>query len=997
MYGQSPLITGRITDTSGEPLVGASITVKGTATGTSTDFDGNFKLNASPSDVLVITYLGYLTKEIAVGNAKELRISLEEDTRVLEEVVVIGYGTAKKRDLTGSISSINGAVVADKPSSNPLASLQGRVSGVQVVNTGRAGQDPQIRIRGTNSINGYAPLYIVDGLFTDNINYLNPSDIESIEILKDASSLAIFGISGANGVIILTTKKAKEGQTLVNFNSSVGWKTITNKLPMANAAQFKELYNEQRINQGATPFDYTDWNADTDWQDELFQTGFMNNNNLSISGATGANKFYAGIGYLTEEGNIKTEEMKRITVNLNSEYEVSKTLKFGFQVNGAKMNFPDAKDVAGVLKAAPIAPVHRDYVNPVTGLTEQLLSSMPDFQRSQSSNPVRAIELLGQTNLGSNYRFTGNLYGELKLLTHFTFKATLSYNYGLSESRKFSPIIWEYNPDAEGDKKVNINDRETVSQSKSTNSALQQDYILTYDNTFGKNDITVMAGLTSNYKESSSLDGARYQMIDEIYFSPGDNTDKWWISSIGSTAGATNGGSQWKRFTLSYLARLLYNFDSKYLLNASYRRDGSSVFRGVGNTWDNFYSIGAGWIISGEPFMNGQEVIDLLKIKSSYGVLGSENTGGNNYPTYPVLTSSGSAVFGDDIIPGYTTQYLVQNLRWEKTHAFEAGFQLEMLNQRLSIEPVYYSKLTKDIIVSLSSRTGARNSLENLGEISNKGFEVALGWNDKLGDGGFRYALGANFTTIKNNVESLGRDELDAKYEEIGGNSAVRTIAGLPIAHFYGYQVEGVYQTWPDIKQSPKNTVYSVKPGDLKFKDINNDGEINTLDRTMIGNPTPDLMYGFNFELGYKDFDLTVDVMGVYGNEIYRDWGTSTYAQLNYQERHLNRWRGKGTSNWEPILDPTRTINTVPSSYFIEDGSFFRIRNIQLGYEVNSRLLNKLHIKSCRIYANAQNLKTWSRNSGYTPEMGGTALKFGVDSGGYPMPAVYTLGLNISF
>jgi TonB-linked SusC/RagA family outer membrane protein len=449
---------------------------------------------------------------------------------------------------------------------------------------------------------------------------------------------------------------------------------------------------------------------------------------------------------------------------------------------------------------------------------------------------------------------------------------------------------------------------------------------------------------------------------------------------------------------MSYLARGLYNYSNKYLFNASYRRDGSSVFSGVGNTWDDFYSFGTGWVVTEEEFMNEQSVFDYLKLKASWGVLGSENTGSNNYPTWPTLTSSGSAVFGDAVITGYTTQYLVQNLRWEKTTSWEAGLVLHMLSQRLEIEPVYYSKLTNDIIVSLASRSGARNSLENLGEISNRGVELSATWKDKVITDDFHYSISANLTTIKNSVVSLGRDEGDAKYEEDGGVTVARTIAGFPIAHFYGYEVVGVYQTWNDIKQSPANTVYGVKPGDLKFRDVDGDGQITIKDRTMIGNPTPDCIYGFSVNLEYKGLELGIDLMGVYGNEIYRNWGTSTYAQLNYQEHHLDRWHGKGTSNWEPILDPARAINnTVASSYFIEDGSFFRIRNVQLGYSFDRKLLNQLHLTSLKVFTNVQNLKTWSKNSGYTPEVGGSSLKFGVDNGGYPMPVVYTLGINLTF
>ncbi len=990
-------VSGKITVSStGETVVGASVTIKGQTVGTTSGMDGTYTLPHVPSNAtLVYRLLGMKTMEVPVKGQKEINVSLEEDHQLLDEVIVVGYGSAKKRDLTGSISSVAGTEVANKPSTNPLASIQGKVAGVQVINTGRAGQDPEIRIRGTNSINGYTPLYIVDGLFTDNINYLNPADIESIEILKDPSSLAIFGIRGANGVIILTSKRAKEGQTIVNVNSSFGLKKIYDRLPLANAAQFKELYNEQLVNQGANPFNYTNWQADTDWQNEVFRNAFVSNNNVSITGSTNKSKFYLGIGYTKEEGSIKSEDLSKFTLNLNSEYKVSDKIKFGYQINGARTLPPDAKGVESVIKAAPISPTHYDYTNPITGEVERLVHSLPDFQRAQAANPYRAIELQGKHNLGTNHRFAGNVYGEINFLRHFTYKATFSMNFSTAESRSFSPIIYEYNPDIAGaDKKEAIGSKtETVSQSKSTNLSAQQDHILTYDNRFGKHSLTAMLGFTTNYLEYSSLGGNRSQQLDDIYFSPGDNTDKWWISSLSNTAASSNSGSQWRRFSMSYLFRVLYNYQNKYLLNGSFRRDGSSVFSGVGNTWDNFYSLGAGWIVTEEKFMSGIDWVNYLKVKGSWGVLGSENTGGNNYPSYPTLTSAGSAVFGDEIIPGYTYQYLVQNLHWEKTASWESGFESKLLKNRLSLEAVYYNKRTKDIIVSLASRTGAQNSLENLGEITNKGIETAISWGDKIGNTGITYNIGVNLTTIKNNVVSLGRDEGDAKF-----SNASRTIAGYPIAHFYGYKVIGLYQNEEDIYQSPINTVVTVKPGDMKFEDVDHDGKITTKDRTMIGNPTPDLTYGLNLNLGYKGFDFGIDMMGVYGNEIYRNWGNaSTYAQLNYRKANMNRWRGEGTSNWEPILNPSRAVNNLPSTYFIEDGSFFRIRNVQLGYTLNKVMLNKLYLKSLRIYANVQNLQTWHKNSGYTPEIGGSALEFGVDSGGYPMPAIFTLGINLSF
>ena len=580
----------------------------------------------------------------------------------------------------------------------------------------------------------------------------------------------------------------------------------------------------------------------------------------------------------------------------------------------------------------------------------------------------------------------------MDFLDHFSFKTTFSLDYAIEENRSLSPIITVYNPDIQGAE--NLSTSESISQSKSTRTVAQGDYILNYDNTFGDHNLTVTTGLTTNFTEYSSLGGSRSQNIEDIIFSiPGDDSDKWWISSI-PTKSSANSSSQYKRFTMSYLLRGLYNYQNRYLFNASYRRDGASVFRSVGNTWDNFYSFGAGWVASEETFMKEQTLIDYLKLKGSWGVLGSQNTGGYNYPTYPRLESSGSAVFGDNIITGYSIQYLPQNLSWEKTYAWEAGFELNMFDNRLRLEPVYYNKVTKDIIVMLAGFSGAKNALENLGEIQNSGVEVSASWTDKIGSDGFNYTLSANLTTMDNKVLSLGRGPEDAIFAA-GGIS--RSLEGYPVGHLFGYKVAGVYQNREDVKSYYPNSVGSVAPGDLKFSDVNGDGLITQDDRTMIGNPTPDFTYGFSVNLDYMNFDLGVDMMGVYGNEIYRTWDDPTYAQLNYLTNRMERWNGEGTSNWEPILNPSRSINLINSNYFVEDGSFFRIRNVQLGYTFESDFLQRIYLKSLRMFANVQNLKSWTRNTGYTPEIGGSALAFGIDGGTYPMPMVYTFGVNLTF
>ena len=739
-------ISGVVTDKTGETVIGASVRVKGQESkGSITDINGKYQIvDVASNATLIFSYIGMREQEIAVNGRSTINVKMEEDSQLIDEVVVVGYGSAKKRDLTGSIVTVKADEIASKPSTNPLASIQGKVAGVQVVNTGRAGQDPEIRVRGTNSINGFKPLYVVDGLFTDNINYLNTADIESMEILKDPSSLAIFGVRGANGVIIITTKRAKIGKTMVNINSSVGWKVIYDRVGVTNAEEFKMLYNEQLISQGSDPYDYTQWTGNTDWQDEIFQTGFLTNNNVSITGATDKSKFYLGLGYVMEEGSIKTEKLNKFTVNLNSEYSVTDFLRFGFQLNGVRAKYPDAKGVDGALKAAPIAPTH--------DLESGLIHTLPDFQRAQVWNPLIETELRGAHNKSENYRVAGNVFGEIDILKNLTFKATFSMDYASSQGRSYSPLIYVYNPDVEGGEE-RLTERESVNQSKSTSLAAQSDYVLTYLGQFGNHGLTLTAGLTTNYNESSSLSGGRSQLAGYGIL-VGDDPDRWWLSTIDDVSTATNGGSQSDRFTMSYLFRALYNYKNRYLLNASFRRDGSSVFYKTGNTWDNFYSFGAGWVMTEEKFMQNQNVINFLKLKGSWGVLGSQNTG-SSYPAYATIVSSGSAVFGDNIIAGKGPNKLISpTLGWERNYSWEVGFDMHMFNDRLQLSPVYYNKTTKDMLTSIPGIAGTVPGLQNVGEIRNRGFELSASWNDKIGED-WRYGLGANLSTIDNKVLSL--------------------------------------------------------------------------------------------------------------------------------------------------------------------------------------------------------------------------------------------------
>ena len=982
LFAQEKTVTGTVTDSTNEPLIGASVVIQGTSNGTITDIDGKYSITASPDNVLEFSYVGMVKQDVTVGSQHVINIQLKEDSQMLAETVVIGYGSAKKRDLTGSITNIKGAEIANKPSTNPLSSLQGKVAGVQIINSGQAGSDPEIRVRGTNSINGYKPLYIVDGLFNDNINFLNPEDIESMEVLKDPSSLAIFGVRGANGVIIITTKKAKEGQTLVNINTSFGWKHVVDRIKMVNASQFKELYSEQLVNEKNPAFDFSVWNADTDWQDEVLQNGFITNNNISVTGASEKHSFYLGMGYSYEQGNIKHEKFSKITLNASNEYKITDKIKVGFQFNGARMLPADSKSVLNAVRTTPIAPVFNEEY--------QLYAALPEFQKAQMMNPMVDVDLKANTTRAENYRASGNIYGEVDFLEHFNFRAVFSMDYGSNNGRTYQPIIKVYDNTVKGNVATLGTGKTEVSQFKENETKVQSDYVLTYTNSFGDHNLTATAGFTTYYNSLSRLDAARGQGIGLVI---PDNPDKWFVS-IGDLATATNGSTQWERTTVSFLGRVIYNYKGKYLFNGSFRRDGSSAFSYTGNQWQNFYSAGAGWLMTEEEFMKDISWLDMLKLKGSWGTLGNQNLD-TAYPAEPLLENAFGAVFGNPstIYPGYQLAYLPNaNLRWEKVEAWEAGFESNMFRNRLHVEGVYYKKNTKDLLAKVPGLSGTIPGIGNLGQIENKGVELSATWRDQIGDWG--YNVGVNLTTIKNKVKSLVQDG----YSIIAGDkSQSYTMAGYPIGFFYGYKVDGVYQSQADIDASPKNTLATVTPGDLKFADVNGDGEITPADRTLIGDPTPDVTYGISLGVSYKGWELGIDMMGQGGNQIYRTWDNYNWAQFNYMEQRLDRWHGEGTSNTQPVLNTGHAINFENSEYYVEDGSFFRIRNLQLGYTFDKALISKIGLKALKAYFNIQNLKTWKHNTGYTPEFGGSAIAFGVDNGSYPVPAIYTFGLNITF
>ncbi len=990
-------ISGKVIGQNNEPLAGVSVSAKGTTIGTSTDGAGNYSLSVpDATTTLVFSYVGYGTQEISISGRTTINVALIAGLNDLNEVVVIGYGTATKRDLTGSIAKVSGKEVADKPNTNPVSSLQGKVAGLSVVNNGTPGQAPDIRIRGTISIGSVSPLYVVDGIFNDNIDYINPNDIESIEILKDPSSLAIFGVRGAAGVIAITTKKARSGQTIINFNTTYGTKKLVDKIALADAATFKLLYEEEKANGGVnSPFDYTPWTADTDWIDAVTRTGKFNANNLSISGGTEKNKFNLGLGYTSDEGIIRHEKLEKILFGFSDEFKFNNAIKVGFNFNASRQNNPynatyildQARKVIPMVSADTKSFYTKNPYG-IDSFFQNLYYELPSIQNSGVVNPLIQLENEFDNTRNIEYRTVASVFAEVNFLKNFNWRSTFYADMSNVNNRRYTPTYYSY--DLAANKAFLISPQTKITENDDTYRKFQQDHILTYKKRFGASNISATGGFTT-YSFSRFSRGA--SVNQSATGSPIPDDERFWYigNGFGDAQSQRSSSSQAEKRTVSGLVRLLYNYDNKYYFNASFRRDGSSQISPSQRS-QNFWALGGAWEISREEFMRSQTTFNFAKLKASIGVLGNQTTYGGDYPFYPALRGGSAAVFGNNIYLAFQPTYIPdRDLKWETVNAKEVGLELGAFSNRLNFEIAYFDKVTNNLMTLVPGNQGVEARLTNSGSIKNTGIELSATWNQKIVKD-FTVSISGNLTTYNNEVLSLNPGFP-------GYDGLARTIVGSPIGSFWGYVVEGIYQSYADKLKSPVNTEFSYGPGDLKYKDLNGDGKINTEDQTVIGNPTPDFAYGGSVNMNYKGLELDIDFNGVYGNEIYRNWGgtESPFQRVNYAAFKINRWHGEGTSNWDPILNQGNRINYVASTYGIEDGSYFRLRNIQLAYNFNRNVSSKIKASNLRVFANVQNLKTFKNNSGYTPEFGGGATQFGVDYAGGAIPVVTTFGINVTF
>lgn len=985
-------ISGTVQDDSG-PLPGVNVVLQDNSKGTSTDFDGIYTLSGiDPQATLVFSYVGFKTVEIPVNNRQTINVTLEVDAQSLEDVVVVGYGTQSRDEVTGAISSIDAEEISSVPVTTADQALQGRASGVNVINSGTPGSAPVIRIRGLGTPNNNTPLYVIDGTISSGMGNLNPNDIKSIQVLKDAATTAVYGSKGSNGVILITTKSGVPSEkATLSFDSYTGVNFVDQRYDLLNTQQYTQYASEI----GPTPDrisnpDYSSYMAnDTDWQDALFRTGLMQNYNLALAGGnTNSNYRFSG-SYLGQEGAVIETEYERFNFRANSNFTFG-NLTIGEHMGVSFNRQNPERDSGGrsifehAIKIAPYLPIYNP--NNIGGF--QGPSSAIDGQDAE--NPVRA-QTLGEVQ-NKSVNINGGIFAAYELYDALTFKTQVGLDYSHGKNTSFIP---SYNDDETSTNSLNY---AQIIKNTSTYQSLTYTNSLTYKNTIAElHNIEVLALAEQQKIKFESVNARSTNDIS-------DNVDQL------STSGVDLSSSSSEYLRIGYLGRINYNFDKRYLLAASIRRDASSRF-GANNRWGWFPSVSAGWNIGKERFMDNS-AINNLKLRGSWGKTGNDNIGDYLYSStlltnfiYPI---AGSAV------QGTTASGLANpNLKWEETTMRNIGLDLGLNNNQFTFTLEYYNNKSEDLLINrplpLSQGFNNPNVTENVGSVETEGFEINLGYNDY--DGDFTWSANLNLSSTKNEVISLG--EGGENREITGGNfegeNVSRITVGEPLFYFYGLQTDGIYQTQEEVDAvltaNPNQTV--VQPGDVRFKDLNGDGMITADDKTKIGDPYPDIVLGLNLTANYKNFDFNMFINGSYGNDLYN---TNIYdlqgmtRLFNSGTAVLDRWTGPGTSNSIPrALGADQ--NSGASDRYIEDGSYTRLRNLVIGYTIPNKFFNDA-ISKFRIYISGQNLITLTDYNGLDPEIGQYSLnnqntrdqfEIGIDRGNYPQPKSVLLGLQLEF
>lgn len=987
-------VTGKVTDETNMGIPGVAVLIKGTQQGAITNLSGEYTISVNSDAVLVFSFIGYSTVEVNVEDRTNIDIQLIEAAFNMDEVVVVGYGSSSIRDLTAPVSVVRSDDLVKQTVTTVGQALQGKVAGVQISNNGTPGASPTIRIRGLGTVSSSAdPLYVVDGVFVDNIGFLSTYQIETITVLKDASSAAIYGVRAANGVIIVTTKRGKNQKPNVSYNGYVGLQFVSNILKMANKDQYIGLLNEKlyasytrdTVTGSYQPFDPAAYTDNTDWFDEVLRTAKIQNHDISITGGNEFSSYNYGIGITSQEGMVKKNDFTRINVRGTQDIIVNKHLKAGYNINISAWKTNNAP---GVLMQAYLAPPAFKPMVDNTTYTDPVILGFGNF-----ANPDATVEYYNDITQG--VKALTNAYAEISPVKELTLRSSFTVDGTYSQSRGYTPYHY-----------VSVTQHDTIthlSKSNYQNLNYTFDNTATYEKVLGDHRLKAMAGLSFVQFRNQSL----YASTSRVpYF-----TESTLYLTNGSTDDLSAGDGGGLLRSASYFGRLFYSFRDRYLFTGTFRRDGSSTFPKE-ERWANAPAFGVGWVISEEDFMSGVSQINFLKLRTSWGILGNNNVPQNAY-TVTVNNWGGYSIvygpYGSTIInQGASITSIVEPLlKWETVKEVDAGFEALMFDSRLNLEFDFYRRMTKNAIfpvpVISTSGTSGGSFLDNNADILNTGFEVMVNYKDKLNEK-LSYSIGGNITTNHNEVYKLIPGTLPFYDGGVfNGNLGTYTQEGHPIGEFYVLEVDGVFQNWYEVDNyvdSEDDLIMpDAVPGDLRFKDQNSDGIIDNDDRISYGSYTPTLMYAFNFGLQYTQFDLSVDCQGVAGNKIYNAKRANRFGNENYDADFAeNRWHGEGTSDSYPSADIAGGKNVFPSTFFVESGAYFRIRNIQLGYTIPLNLTNKINTSLVRFYLTAQNPFTFFGYNGFSPEIpGGSPSTQGIDYGVYPLSKTTSIGVTINF
>ena len=1039
-------ILGTVTDDAGEPIIGASIVEKGNPqNGTITNFDGQFNIKVSEGTPIIISYIGYLSQEV---NAKEgMTIVLKEDAQTLQDVVVIGYGVQKKSVVTAAIAKVSAEDLEGKTRLRADDALKGLAAGVNVTSaSGQPGSQSMIRVRGTGTINDTNPLYIIDGMPADQygLESVNPNDIESIEVLKDAASGAIYGARAANGVILVTTKKGKMGKAQINYNFSYGWQSAWKKRDVTSATDYAILQNEKYINGGqaplyADPYNLIDANGNaikgfgTDWQKLLFNDNApVQQHDVSVSGATEKVNYYLSLGYYNQEGivggNYGKSNYDRLTIRSNNNFNIIDATKERSFLNkldisanisymrthstGIDANSTWGSPLGSALYLAPTLPVT------LTGAVAQDMIdrySAYDLYRDANGDPYTIPGYLGsyqeqnnpiammqqRPSKGWSHKFMPKFSIDLQLWDnlkyHFTWSAEQSF-WG-SDSAITEKFYLSGN---------NNSDHTQASTEKSNSTSWQIENTLTYDKEFGKHSIGVVLGQSALKYKGSYVGASHWNLInvDKPYvdYTTGGSVQTT-TDADGNITGVTSlvsgwGGPNVEHHLASLFGRLSYNYDEKYMIQATIRRDGSSRF-GSNNKYGVFPSVSIGWNIMNEKFMEStRDWLTNLKFRASWGKNGNENIGDFRYTVLTTTGGTSNYYFGRQasMIYGSKANGLAnEDLKWEESEQTDFGLDFGFWNNQLTFTVDYYIKKTNGMLMTMPipSYVGETKPIGNVGDMENSGIEFELGYKFNVSDAHF--SVKANASYLKNKLKNLGNDTGFLNYGiSQFSDGGTRAENGQPFPYFYGYKTAGVLQNMAQAAEYNAKYGTTSNPGDLIIVDMNGDSKITSDDRTKIGKPTPDWTFGLNFDADWKGFDLNVFFQGVSGADIFDATWRQDIASGNYPTWVLNRWTGEGTSNKLPLLKLGDSKNWVCSDIYIQDGSYLRLKNISLGYTLPQNLTKKICIERFRVYVRAENLFTWTKYWGFDPEIGSSSTSMGVDYGVYPQARIWTVGFNLS-